>query len=134
MKRKIMINGIVFEVTEEGYKKYKEYERERLRNKYLRKLDKENGLASLEYLVALGGKGAVEPYDMIEEEVIKKLMLERMAIALDRLTKDELYLIKQIYLLNVSQEELGKQLHITQQAISKKLKKVLEKLRMYMEE
>ena len=134
MKRKIMINGIVFEGTEEGYKKYKEYERERLRNKYLRKLDKENGLASLEYLVALGGKGAVEPYDMIEEEVIKKLMLERMAIALDRLTKDELYLIKQIYLLNVSQEELGKQLHITQQAISKKLKKVLEKLRMYMEE
>ena len=78
MKRKISINGNVFEVTEEGYKKYKEYERERLRNKYLRKLDKENELASLEYLIALGGKALADPYDVIEEEVIKKLMLERM--------------------------------------------------------
>ena len=135
MKRKITINGIEFEITKEGYETYKEMEKDRLRSKYLQKLDAAHELSSLEFLMESGRERYLEDKrSCVEDEVIKKFMLEKMAWALDRLTEEELYLINQAFLKELSHDEIGRQLHISQSTVSRNIKRILDKLRNLMEE
>ena len=135
MKRKITINGIEFEITKEGYETYKEMEKDRLRSKYLQKLDAAHELSSLEFLMESGRERYLEDKrSCVEDEVIKKFMLEKMAWALNRLTEEELYLISQAFLKELSHDEIGRQLHISQSTVSRNIKRILDKLRNLMEE
>ena len=135
MKRKITINGIEFEITKEGYETYKEMEKDRLRSKYLQKLDAAHELSSLEFLMESGREQYLEDKrSCVEDEVIKKLMLEKMAWALDRLTEEELHLINQAFLKELSHDEIGRQLHIAQSTVSRNIKRIVDKLRNLMEE
>ncbi len=135
MKRKITINGIEFEITKEGYETYKAMEKERLRSKYLQKLDTAHELSSLEFLMESGRERYLEDKrSCVEDEVIKKFMLEKMAWALNRLTEEELYLISQAFLKELSYDEIGRQLHISQSTVSRNIKRILDKLRSLMEE
>ena len=135
MKRKITINGIEFEITKEGYETYKEMERERLRSKYLQKLDAAHELSSLEFLMESGRERYLEDKrSCVEDEVIKKFMLEKMACALERLTEEELHLINQAFLEELSHDKIGRQLHISQSTVSRNITRILDKLRNLMEE
>ena len=68
----------------------------------------------------------------VEELVIKNLMLEKLALAKEELTRDERLLIDLFYEENKSQDEISNITGIPQTTVSYRLKKVIKKLRKIM--
>jgi DNA-directed RNA polymerase specialized sigma subunit len=60
-------------------------------------------------------------------------LLEKLRGGLATLTDDELYIIEHLIYQEKTERELAKKLNITQQAISKKSKKILNKLKNFLE-
>jgi len=54
---------------------------------------------------------------------------EDLEISLQSLSADELFIVKKYFYENKTMAEIGEELNISQQAISKKLKKILNKLK-----
>lgn len=66
-----------------------------------------------------------------EEETMDKLEREELHKAIEKLTKEEQKLIFQHYFENRSETELSAEYGISQQAISKKIRKIREKIKKY---
>ena len=64
----------------------------------------------------------------LEEEVIKKIAIERFLKCLKVLNKDELNLIHKIYVENRTEKEIADILKITQQSVNNRKKSLLKKL------
>lgn len=115
---------------------YNEFYRDKERERYLRKLDRENKLLSLEALKR-DGDGTVDVSlsfsDDIAEKVISDLLPDRLRECISLLTPEERQLIQQHYYDDISEVELGRKYGISQQAVSKRLKKVRAKLKNLLE-
>lgn len=66
----------------------------------------------------------------VEDTVIMKLLIEALYEAIDELPEEDQFLIRALYLFEkpMNQTEVAAQLHISQQAVSKRLKRTLETL------
>ena len=68
-----------------------------------------------------------------EERTIDEIMIKQLLSSLNQLTLDERRIIESLYLSEkpLLQKELAKELHISQQAVSKRTKAILDKLKKY---
>lgn len=128
----IPVQGMLLEVTKEVYT---EFYRDKERNRYLKKLDRENGLLSLDAFIAEDGTGMDIVFDTedIAETVIDKLKLDKLRECICLLSEEEQKLIRQHYYDEISEVELGRMYGITQQAVSKRIKKIQQKIKKLME-
>lgn len=130
----IPLQGMLLEVSQDIYS---EFYRDKERERYLRKLDRENKLLSLESLKRDGNGTAdisLSLSDDIAEKVISDLLLDRLRESISLLTAEEQQLIRQHYYDEISEVELSRKYGISQQAVSKRLKKVREKLKNLLEQ
>lgn len=116
---------------------YVDFYREKERNRYLRKLDIENGLLSIDSFEKADDSGmdylTQTAVDMAGE-VIDQLLLDKLRECISLLSSEEQKLIHQHYYDEISEVELGREYGISQQAVSKRLKKVRERLKNLMEQ
>ena len=125
-------NGYVYHI---GKEQYEEYRSENSRHRYLKETRKNVEIVSLDGL----GKKSFEGTDVlrdetinVEDEVIQKIMLEKLAAAKEKLTGDERLLLDLLYEKRKSQSEVAKLIGIPQQTVSYRLQKILGKLRKIM--
>lgn len=129
----IPLQGMLLEVSREIYSEfYKEKERER----YLRKLDQENRLLSLDVFDRVEERSTdflPDTFTDVAESVMNQLLLERLRECISLLCPEEQKLIRQHYFDEITEAELSREYGITQQAVSKRLKKTREKLKNLLE-
>ena len=69
------------------------------------------------------------PIRLVEDTVLENLLLEKLCIAIEKLSEDEQRLIDLRYSEELTLEEIGKVFELSKMAVSKRLKKLHEKLR-----
>lgn len=127
-KYTIVVKRQRVEVSEAVYRAYhKEREAERYQNKLICQNElslerfHEDGV-NIDYLIV-----RVQP-DIVDK-LIHQEQLEALWIALQSLPEDERSLIDEIFFNDKKEEDLAAELLVTQQAISKRKKKILDKLK-----
>ena len=123
------LHGMLMEVTEE---EYKSYYKDKRRQKYIDERSRENGDVSYDALDSsdmLGESVLVDIETNVEEQVINKIILEQLHNAFLLLSEEERELIMLKFSKGFSEVKLSSCYGISQQAISKRLKKVLTKIK-----
>ena len=126
------------EVSKEQYKKWC---KERRRHRYIQEQRELLGLIDVLYSNfddfesgVLGEELLADKAINSEESAIDEIMIKQLLSSLNQLTFDERRIIESLYLSEkpLLQKELAKELHISQQAVSKKTKAILDKLKKYL--
>ena len=129
----IPVQGCLLEVMREQYADfYKDKERWR----YLKKLDTNYKLLSLEGFTDSEGNVldfVVDEAVDIAETVVHAVMVDRMKTAMLLLSDSEQALIQAIFFEELSEREVGLRLGITQSVVNKRKAKILAKLRKIIE-
>ena len=129
----IPVQGCLIEVVREQYADfYKEKERWR----YLKKLDTNHKLLSLDGFTDSDGNVLdfiVDEAVDVAETVVHAVMVDRLKAALPLLSDGEQTLINAIFFEELSEREVGLRLGITQSVVNKRKAKILAKLRKIME-
>ena len=129
----IPVQGCLIEVVREQYADfYKEKERWR----YLKKLDTNHKLLSLDGFADSEGNVfdfIVDEAVDVAETVVHAVMVDRLKAALPLLSDGEQTLINAIFFEELSEREVGLRLGITQSVVNKRKAKILAKLRKIME-
>lgn len=126
-------NGYLYEVSKEKYFEYKE---EQNRHDYLKRNEEEAVILSLDSLGHDGKDGEcfiADPNVNVEEEVIHKIMLDKLRTALEKLSAEELLLIDMLYTQMKSEREIASELGISQNAVNKRKSKLLCRLKVFLE-
>ena len=129
----VRLGDYLMEVSKEDYE---EHYRQRRRQKYLDELAAANGDVSYDALTTAEWHGEdtlLDPSGNIADEVTRKLLLEKLDQVLPLLTQDEQLLIHQHYFLDISEVKLSGMYAVTQQAISKRIAKIRQKLKKLLE-
>ena len=132
-KRFLSLHGMLMEVTEE---EYVSYYKDKRRQRYIEERAKKFGTFSYDALTTdeFNGKDILsDPNSNVEAEVQARYFTEKLRTALSELTDDERILITLHYYRDISESELAKKYGISQQAISKRIKKIREKLKSIIE-
>ena len=129
------MDGRIYEVTK---KQYAEYRKDYDRHKRLKQIEKDERVeeASFDSLNEKGESGDLflaDPNINVEEEVIHKMMLEKLRTALDKLTEEELFLIDLLYSEIKSEREIAEMTGKSQNAIHKRKKRILRDLKKFLE-
>lgn len=120
----IPVQGMLLEITQE---EYKEHYRQLRRQKYLREEAARVGEVSYQQLKQLAGYDCIIDYTIdVEQHVINKVTLQ---MKLEQLSQVELNLIRAVYYYREKEHDIARKLGISQQAVHKRLKKILEKLK-----
>ena len=125
----ISLHDMLMEV-DEAY--YTEFYREQRREKYLRERAIEKGdvyYNSLDTEDFCGEEILIDPDEDVAEQVMDKLMIEKLCSVLPLLSEDEYVLIHKHYFENIPETELAKFYGVSQQAISKRMLKIRAKLK-----
>jgi len=69
----------------------------------------------------------------VEEEVVHKIMLDKLKSALNKLSAEELLLIDMLYTQLKSEREIASELDVSQNAVNKRKKKLLGQLKKLLE-
>jgi len=128
----LRIGNIVFPVSGQ---EYREYYRELERRKYIRRLEKGKKLSyeqAVEDGLPLERLGAGE-IPSPEDEIEKKIMIERMLEAIELLEEDEKRLIRQLYFDGLPAREIARQRGITHRAVLKQRNRIVAKLKKILE-
>lgn len=127
-KYTIVVKRQRVEVSEAVYRAYhKERETERYQNKLIRQNElslerfQDDGV-NIDYLI-------VHAQPDIVDRLIHQEQLEVLWIALQSLPEDERSLIDELFFNDKKEADLASELLVTQQAISKRKKKILDKLK-----
>ena len=123
------LHGMLMEVTEEAYK---EYYRDKRRQKYIDERSKANGdisYNSFDTDELLGEDILVDKHTDVEALVISKMTVQQLRQAFLLLSTDEIALLKLRYFKEYSEIKLSKYYGVSQQAISKRIKKILSKIK-----
>lgn len=84
---------------------------------------------SLDELISKG-------YEFVQEEPEEnewmQEMLKKLPEALKQLTDEQLWLIEQVFYFNRNQTDIGNELGISQQAIQRRLERILKKLKKFL--
>ena len=128
----IPVQGCLIEVVREQYADfYKEKERWR----YLKKLDTNHKLLSLDGFTDSEGNVLdfiVDEAVDVAETVVHAVMVDRLKAALPLLSDSEQTLIRAIFFEELSEREVGLRLGVTQSVVNKRKAKILAKLRKIM--
>ena len=129
----IPMQGCLLEVVREQYVDfYKEKERWR----YLKKLDTNHKLLSLEGFTDSEGNVldfVVDEAVDVAETVVRAVMVDRLKTAVSLLSNGEQALINAIFFEELSEREVGLQLGVTQGVVNMRKAKILAKLRKIIE-
>ena len=129
----IPIQGCLIEVVREQYADfYKEKERWR----YLKKLDTNHKLLSLEGVTDSEGNVidfVIDETVDVAETVVRAVLVDRLKAALPLLSDSEQTLIREIFFEELSEREVGLRLGVTQSVVNKRKAKILAKLRKIIE-
>ena len=129
----IPVQGCLLEVVREQYADfYKDKERWR----YLKKLDTNHSLLSLEGFTDSEGNVLdfiIDETVDVAETVVHAVMMDRLKAALSLLSDGEQALVKAIFFEELSEREVGLRLGITQSVVNKRKAKILAKLRTIIE-
>lgn len=129
----IPLHGMLMEVEEEAYR---DFYKDRRRQKYLKEQSAKNGDFSYDMLTTDEFNGddiLIDDSIDIEVQIEKKIMLEKLRQAILTLPKDEQMLIHQHFFEEKSQSELSCTYGINQSNISRRLTKILRKLKEILE-
>ena len=128
-KHFIYVSKRLMEVSRDNYvRHYKELEHIR----YLKKLDIENGLISMESMDD-ADSDYTSSSDYVPERAEIAIMMKKLSDCLFMLTDDELELIKAIFFDGVSEREYAQRKGIYHNAVHKKKVRILKKLKDLME-
>ena len=111
---------------------YKTMNREKSRMEYLNQLSTKFGEFSYDSLTTeeMGGSLVLKDKNFVVEEIVEeKLLKERLYFALKHLSEEEIRMINALYFVNMTESEFAKLEGISQVAVNKRKKKVLEKLK-----
>ena len=128
-KHFIPVQGMLMEVPSEAYK---DFYRDKERYRYIKKLDIENGLLSIDEFDSEDDNGSdfiSVNTDDLSEIINKNIMLEKLRQSISKLNADERNLIYQHYFDEISEIKLGEIYGVSQQAISKRIKKIRIKIK-----
>lgn len=129
----IPVQGCLLEVVRE---QYTDFYREKERWRYLKKLDTEHSLLSLDGFTDNEGNVIdfiVDEAVDIAETVVRAVMVDRLKAALPLLSDNEQALVKAIFFEELSEREVGLRLGVTQSVINKRKAKILAKLKKIIE-
>ena len=129
----IPVQGCLLEVVRE---QYTDFYRDKERWRYLKKLDTNHKLLSLEGFTDSEGNViyfVVDETVDVAETVVHAVMMDRLKAALPLLSDSEQTLIQAIFFEELSEREVGLWLGVTQSVVNKRKAKILAKLRKIIE-
>jgi DNA-directed RNA polymerase specialized sigma24 family protein len=123
-KHVLRVNGELHSVDDETYLYYYKSKR---RMKYLIESDLVHGKVSYHDLDTdeISGEEMIPDFqaESIEDSIIQEMMIEKLNKSIEMLSEDERWLIDELFYQAKSEGEIGGDLGITQQAISKRIEK-----------
>ncbi|ASB41939.1 sigma-70 family RNA polymerase sigma factor [Acutalibacter muris] len=128
-RRFLFLHGMLMEVSEDAYKAFYKDKR---RQKYLNERSDDNGDFSYDMLTTDEFNGEDILVDEVADtagEAERNLLLDKLCTALVELTEEERTLLVQYYSERMSECELSDIYEISQQAVSKRVRKILAKLK-----
>ena len=132
-RRFLPLHGMLMEVTPE---QYRDFYKERRRQKYLYERSKENRDISIDMLTTEQFNGAdilfSDEMD-IEEQVAYKLLLDKLHNCLSLLTEEEQELIYALFFGEKTEREWSAETGIPQKTINNRKRKILLKLKALLE-
>lgn len=132
-RRFLPLHGMLMEVTPE---QYRDFYKERRRQKYLYERSKENRDISIDMLTTEQFNGAdilfSDEID-IEEQVAYKLLLDKLHNCLSLLTEEEQELIYALFFGEKTEREWSAETGIPQKTINNRKRKILLKLKALLE-
>ena len=129
----IPVQGYLLEVDQS---QYEDFYRAKERQKYLRKLDAKYGLLSIEAFDTEDDNGAdyiqAETED-VAETVAHLLLLDKLRLIIDTLPEDEKELIMAHFYKGKPQTKLAEEYGVNQSNISRRISKILDKIKKLLE-
>ena len=128
----IPLHGMLMEVSE---KDYLDFYKNKRRQKYIDERSAENGDFSYDMLTTddFNGEDILpDKSEPLDEQVVQKIMTDKLKSALPLLAEDEQKLIREIFYENLSERSLAEKYDVSQFAIHKRKVKILEKLKKIM--
>lgn len=132
-KKFLPLHGMLMEVTPEEYRAFYKACR---RQKYLTERAAENGDISIDMLTtdAFNGEDILpNDADSVVDRVIRSMMVDKLKQAVLLLPDEDQLLIYQHYYSNISETKLAVLYGISQQAISKRIGRIQDKLKKLLE-
>ena len=129
----IPVQGCLLEVMR---KQYADFYKDKERWRYLKKLDTNHSLLSLEGFTDSEGNVLdfiIDETVDVAETVVCAVMVDRLKVALPLLSDGEQALVKAIFFEELSEREVGLRLGMTQSVVNKRKAKILAKLRTIIE-
>lgn len=133
-RRFLLLGGMLMEVSEEDYV---QMNREKSRLQYQQKLVIRSGELSYDIFCEDSwgcGLPLEEEIPDVCEIVVTQMMIEKMLEVMKELSEEEQQLIQALYFGDDSEKTYGEKLGLSQAAVHKRKKKVLEKLRGLLEQ
>ena len=127
------LHGMLMEVTEEDYKEYYKYNR---RQKYIDECSRKRGDVSYDAFdtdETLGAEVFADKKTDVEAAVINKTTVAELRKAFLLLSPDEKKLLIEHFFDEKSQVELSKQYGVNQSSISRKINRIIAKLKKFLE-
>lgn len=124
---------MLMEVTLE---QYADFYRTKNRQRYLDRRSAENGDISIDMLTTDDFNGAdilSDTAEPVDEQVIRKVMEDKLACCLSLLSEDEQELIRKLFYEGLTEREYAAEKGIYHNAVHKKKLRILEKLKKLLE-
>lgn len=132
-KKFFPLHGMLMEVTEEAYRNFYKARR---RQKYIEERSAKNGDFSYDMLTTDDFNGEdilVDESEPLDEQVLRKIILDKLRHAMLLLSDDEQELIREIFFEELSERTLAERYGVSQVAIHKRKVKILNKLKKLLE-
>lgn len=131
-KKFIPLYGMLMEVTPE---QYIDFYKTRRRQKYLDERSADNGDISIDKLTTpeFNGADILVSEEDIAGRVVNQIMLDKLRDCLGLLTADEMDLIRDVFYNGITERDLAIKHSVSQVAIHKRKKRILEKLKKLLE-
>ncbi len=129
----IPLHGMLMEVTPE---QYAEFYRAQNRQRYLDRRSAENGDISVDMLTTDEFNGTdilIDTAEPVDEQVIHKIMSDKLTECLSLLSEDEQELIRKLFYEKLTEREYATEKGIYHNAVHKKKVRILEKLKKLLE-
>lgn len=128
----ICSHGVLMEVTQDFYR---DYYRENRRVRYLEEqaADKVISYHSFDTDEFCGEDILIDPDENVAEQVVQKIMIDKLRSVLPLLTDDEKALIQAIYFEGMTERDYAEITGVYRNAVHKKKVRILEKLKKLLE-
>ena len=122
------------------YLSVKEYRKEERREQYILDCKEESGIVTVSLAIeedlandSVSGEEVIADAVDVEEQVMHTIELEILRKALQSLKAEEQYIINALFLAErvITEEELARRLHVSQQAVNRKKIRILRKLKKF---